>query len=105
MSASAAASTQEQTLLGWPAGNYTIQLLGVSNEKAARDYMAAQPNKTDLLMFKSRRQGRDWFVVVTGRYASSALARQAIASLPVAQREAGPWPREVGAIQQEIRSR
>lgn len=100
-----AASAQEQTILGWPASQYTIQLLGVSSEKAARDYIAAQTNRADLLLFKSRRQGKDWFVVITGRYPSSAQARQAIANLPAAQREAGPWPRELGAIQQEIRSR
>ena len=97
-------TSQEQAILGWPASSYTIQLLGVSTEKAARDYIAAQSNRNNLLLFKSRRQGRDWFVVVTGRYASNQLARQAIAGLPASQREAGPWPREVGAIQQEIRA-
>ncbi|WP_083766814.1 SPOR domain-containing protein [Cellvibrio japonicus] len=102
--AATAGSAQERTILGWPASHYTIQLLGVSNEKAARDYIAAQPNKADLLMFKSKRQGKDWFVVITGRYPSTVQARQAMASLPSVQREAGPWPREIGAIQQEIRA-
>jgi DamX protein len=78
--------------------------LGVSNQNAARDFIAAQSNKSDLLMFKSRRQGKDWFVVITGRFASSAQARQAIAKLPAAQRDAGPWPRDVKTIQAEIKS-
>lgn len=97
-------STHEQTILGWPSSYYTIQLLGVSNEKAARDYIAAQANKNDLLVFKSKRQGKDWFVVIAGRYPGVAQARQAITTLPASQREAGPWPREVKAIQQEIKS-
>ena len=97
-------SNQERNILAWRASEYTVQLLGVSTQKAALDFMAAQSNKADLLMFKSKRQGRDWYVVITGRYASTAQARQAITSLPSAQREAGPWPRDVKTIQQEIKS-
>jgi DamX protein len=98
------ASSQERNILAWNPNEYTVQLLGVSNRKAALDYMAAQPNKGELLMFKSKRQGNDWFVVITGRFSSSAEARQAIARLPASQRDAGPWPRDVKAIQAEIKS-
>lgn len=100
----ASGSAQERNILTWKPNEFTIQLLGVSNEKAARDFVAAQANKTDLLVFKSKRQGKDWFVVITGRYASSAQARQAIAKLPTVQRDAGPWPRDIKTIQNEIRS-
>lgn len=98
------ASPQERNILAWGATEYTVQLLGVSNRKAALDYMAAQPNKTELLMFKSKRQGNDWYVVITGRFANSAEARQAISRLPTSQRDAGPWPREVKTIQTEIKA-
>ncbi len=98
------ASPQERNILAWSAAEYTVQLLGVSNRKAALDYMAAQPNKSELLMFKSKRQGKDWFVVITGRFSSSAEARQAISRLPAGQRDAGPWPRDVKTIQAEIKS-
>jgi DamX protein len=98
------ASAQERDILAWKPSEYTIQLLGVSSEKAARDFVAAQANKKELLVFKSKRQGRDWFVVITGRYASSAQARQAITRLPDVQRDAGPWPRDIKTIQSEIKS-
>lgn len=98
------ASGQERTILSWKPSEYTIQLLGVSSEKAAQDFVAAQENRSDLLVFRSKRQGRDWFVVVTGRYASSAQARQAITRLPSVQRDAGPWPRDLKAIQNEIKA-
>ncbi len=97
-------SAQERNLLSWKPNEYTIQLLGVSNQKAALDYIAAQSNKKELLMFKSKRAGKDWFVVVTGRFLSSAQARQAIAKLPAAQRDAGPWPRDLKTIQSEIKA-
>lgn len=98
------ANAQERTILSWQPSEFTVQLLGVSTEKAARDFVAEQPNKNDLLVFRSKRQGRDWFVVITGRYASSAQARQAITRLPSAQRDAGPWPRDLKTIQNEIKS-
>lgn len=100
----ASTSADERKILGWPAANYTIQLLGVSNEKAARDYIASQSNRADLLLFRTLHYGKPWFVVVTGQYPSSAAARAAIAGLPAAQRDAGPWPRELRAIQTEIRA-
>jgi len=98
------AGAQERTILTWKPSEFTIQLLGVSSEKAARDFVAEQPNEKDLLVFRSKRQGRDWFVVITGRYASSAQARQAIARLPDVQRDAGPWPRDIKTIHNEIKS-
>lgn len=99
-----AGSAQEKNILSWKPAEYTIQLVGVSNQKAALDFIASQPNKSELLLFKSKRAGKDWFVVITGRFASSAQARQAIKALPAAQRDAGPWPRDVKTIQAEIRN-
>ena len=98
-------SDQEKIILGWGASEFTLQLVGLSNEKAAHDFIAEQSNKKDLLLFRSLRQGKDWFVVVTGRFPSSAKARQAIQNLPSIQIQASPWPREVKVVQQEIRQR
>lgn len=97
-------TAQEQAILGWAGSHFTIQLVGVSTAKAANDYVATQPNKSELLVFRTKRKGSDWFVVITGRYPSVAQARQAIASLPAEQRKAGPWPREIKVIQQEIKA-
>lgn len=98
-------SDQEKTILGWSGSEYTLQLMGLSNEKAAVDFIAAQPNRRDLLLFKTKRAGKDWFVVVTGHYASSVQARQAAKGLGEAQTKAAPWPREIKIIQDEIRQR
>lgn len=98
-------SADEQTLMSWNSGDYTLQLLGVSNHKAAVDFIAAQPNRDDLLLFRSSRQGKDWFVVVVGRYQNSAEARAAISGLPEVQSKAGPWPRTLRDVQQELQQR
>lgn len=92
----------EQILLSWRASDYTIQLLGAGSEQSVRDYIASQPNREQLLRFTTRRQGKDWFVVVAGRYSDNAQARAAIAELPAHQRQAGPWPRVLSDIQKEV---
>lgn len=92
----------EQVLLSWRESEYTLQLLGASSEGSVRDYIERQPNSDDLLFFETRRQGEPWFVVVTGRFGNSDQARAARAQLPSAQREAGPWPRSLAELQEEI---
>lgn len=96
-------TADEKTILAWSSNQFTIQLIGVSSLKAAKEFVSEQTNASDLLIFKTRRAGKDWFVVVTGHYASNAKARAAILQLPAAQREAGPWPRHIKIIQDEIR--
>ncbi len=92
----------EQVLLSWRASEYTLQLLGAGSADSVRDYIDRQPNSGDLLFFEARRQGEPWFVVVTGRFDSSEQARAARAQLPSAQRDAGPWPRPLSEVQEEI---
>jgi DamX protein len=96
-------SAHEQEILSWSASQFTIQILGVSNLKSAQDFVNSQTNKSDLLIFETRRAGKKWYVVVTGHFVSNAEARSAVARLPAKQRESGPWPRQIKIIQQEIR--
>lgn len=98
-------SDQERTLMSWPDNEYTLQLLGVSSAKAADEFIASQSNKKDLMLFRSKRAGKDWYVIVTGRFSTSAKARQALPNLPEAQRKAAPWPRDMKAIHSDISNR
>jgi DamX protein len=98
-------SAQEKTILSWDASEFTLQIVGLSNEKAALEFIANQTNKKDLLLFRSLRKGKDWFVVVSGHYPNSAKARQAAQLLPESQLKAAPWPRDLKTIQTEIRQR
>lgn len=98
-------SDQERTIMSWPDSEYTLQLVGVSSEKAATEFIAAQPNKKDLMLFRSKRAGKDWFVIVTGRFSTTAKARAALQDLPDAQKKAAPWPRDLKAIHNDIKNR
>jgi DamX protein len=98
-------SEQEATILSWDANQYTLQLVGVSTEKAAKDFIAVQSNRKELLLFRTIRQGTDWFVIVTGQYVSNQKARQAAQQLPESQQKSTPWPRDLKTIQSEIKHR
>lgn len=96
---------QEKILLSWGESEFTLQLMGLSSEAAMTKFVAQQPNRKDLLVFKSLRKGKDWFVAVTGRYPSAAKAQQAIKLLPDEQKKAQPWSRDLKTIQREIKSK
>jgi len=101
--ASATYTAQEKTILSWSESEFTLQIVGLSGEKAALEFIAAQSNKKDLLLFKSIRQGKHWYVVVSGRYPDSSQARRAVKNLPESQQNAVPWPRDLKTIQKEIK--
>jgi DamX protein len=98
-------TAQEKTILSWDGSEFTLQIVGLSSEKSALEFIASQSNKKDLLLFKSIRQGKDWYVVVTGHYPNAAAARQAAKSLPESQLKATPWPRDLKTIHREIMQR
>ena len=102
---SAISSNQEKTILSWDESEFTLQIVGLSSEKSALEFIANQSNRKDLLLFRSIRQGKNWYVVVTGHYPNAALARQASKSLPESQLKATPWPRDLKTIQREIMQR
>jgi DamX protein len=98
-------SANEQTILAWDASEFTLQIVGLSSEKAALEFIANQSNKKDLLLFRSLRKRKDWFVVVSGHYPNSLKARQAAQLLPESQLKAAPWPRDLRSVHEEIKLR
>lgn len=96
-------SAQERWLLSLDPGHYTLQLLGVREEKAARDFVARYPGLQDIAYFKTLYKGKDWYVVVYGDFTSRQAAAAAVARLPDSLRSAQPWSRPLSQIQQEIK--
>lgn len=94
----------ELTLLSWSPSSFTLQLLGVSNQAAAKAFILKQENRDQLLIFLSSRQGKAWYVVVAGHFSNRNKANEAILSLPAKQRSARPWVRPLANIHLEIES-
>ena len=93
----------EKDILSWPQSDYTLQVLGSSSASQVRDFISRQANKDELRLVTTLRDGKDWHRVFAGRYATSAQASRAIKNLPKVQRDAGPWPRGLGSVQQQLR--
>lgn len=79
---------------------YALQVLALSTEAAARDFVRAQGSQ--YRYYRKLHQGKPLYVVTMGTFPSQAAARAAIANLPATVREAKPWARPFAGIQQEI---
>jgi DamX protein len=98
---------RERWLLSQDADFYTIQIIGVSNEKSMLDFI----NKNQLLKqneiayYESTFNGKPWFQALFGLYPTKQAARRAADKLPENIRWAGPWIRKLSEVQQAIADR
>ena len=83
-----------------PAGAaYTLQLAAMHSESGIRSFASQQlANKGPWAIVRTSRDGRAWYLLIQGRYASAAAARQGLATLPAAARQYGAWPKPLTAI-------
>jgi DamX protein len=93
----------EEEILEAPAGGFMLQLLAASQVDSLLQYIDSQDNAEDLMLYRRKRSGqKPLYIVVIGPYPSRQAATRAIATLPSQQRDAGPWPKSLSAIKQEI---
>lgn len=81
---------------------YTLQLLGTYSLGTVKDFIKSQGSISVFSYFKSKHNGRDWFVVVYGMYRNRSDAIAAVESLPKDLKDLNPWARSVRSIQQDI---
>jgi len=92
----------EAFLLARKDGDYTLQVLAASKKGSLQDYIRRQPNKSNLYLYQSLRNGKPLYVVLAGVYPSRQMAIEARDRLPQEQRKAGPWPRALKDVKMEI---
>lgn len=93
----------ETWLLGQSAGNFTVQLFGSHDRQAADRFKEGSKVKERLAVYRTSRDGKDWFVVVAGSYGSREAAQRAIQNLPPELKRSNPWPRSLASVQDSIR--
>lgn len=81
-----------------PADHYTIQVAGAYDRSSLERYARDTLRGRSVHIVRTRRQGREWFVAVTGSYATRQAAHTALAALPHKVRAAGAWVRTVGSL-------
>ncbi|MDR8532527.1 SPOR domain-containing protein [Serratia nevei] len=97
-----AVSSSGSSLQSAPGSHYTLQLSSASRSDTLNAY-AKQQKLQNYLVYATKRDGKPWYVLVSGNYASSAEAKRAIASLPADVQAKKPWVRPVHQVQQDLK--
>ncbi len=95
---------REQWLLSQDAESYTIQIIGVSNEKSMLDFINKNKllKQNEIAYYESTFNGKPWYQALFGLYPTKQAARRAADKLPENIRRVGPWIRRLSAVQQAI---
>ncbi|MFD3240250.1 SPOR domain-containing protein [Rahnella perminowiae] len=101
-SAPAAASGSMSGIKSAPGTHFTLQLSGASQSNTLNAF-AKQQGLKNYLVYQTAREGKPWFVLVSGNYASSAEAKRAISSLPAEVQAKKPWVKPVHQVQQDLK--
>jgi DamX protein len=96
------AGADEAALLAMDSTHYVLQIMGSDDGARVRAFSAR--SAVPLRLYRKRHNGRDWFALVHGEYATLGAAEAAVAALPESMRTPAPWVRRVDGIQREIRS-
>lgn len=86
-----------------PKGNYTIQLMGVSKQNSAQNFIKQQHLSSSAHYYRSKRAGKEFYIIIYGQYPSMQAAKLAMKRLPAAVQHQHPWLRSVASIQKELR--
>ncbi|MEQ9889063.1 SPOR domain-containing protein [Pectobacterium zantedeschiae] len=99
--AAPAAAGQNVSVQNAPASHFTLQLSSASRSDTLKAY-AKQHNLAHSWVYETKRDGKSWYVLVTGVYASSAEAKQAIAALPAEVQAKKPWVKPIRQVKQDL---
>lgn len=92
---------QAQLILALPDNQFTVQLLGAASRTNVEAFVQRNPS-APLYWFETENQGRPWYVVIHGSYASRAAAQTAANALGGELGALQPWIRSLGAVHRDI---
>ncbi|AHM71535.1 SPOR domain-containing protein [Yersinia hibernica] len=95
-------TTGSSALKNAPGSHFTLQLSSASRSDTLNAY-AKQQKLSDYHVYETKRDGKPWYILVSGNYASSADAKRAIATLPADVQAKKPWVKPVQQVQQDLK--
>ncbi|AOV95682.1 hypothetical protein A9798_01105 [Edwardsiella hoshinae] len=98
----AAGSSAGSSLKSAPGSHYTLQLSGASQPNTLNAF-ARRQNLSHYWVYETSRNGKPWYVLVSGSYATPSDARRAIASLPAEVQAMKPWARPLSQVQKDAK--
>lgn len=97
-----AGSSAGGALKSAPGSHYTLQLSGASQPNTLKAF-AQRQNLSHYWVYETSRNGKPWYVLVSGNYATSAEARRAMAALPTEVQAMKPWARPLSQVQKDAK--
>jgi len=95
---------RESWLLAQNPSYYTIQLIGLQNEKSIYKFVKKYKLFNQVASYKTLYSKKDWYPLLYGVYHSRKEASSAMKKLPQEFRKLSPWIRSFSSIQQIIKS-
>ena len=83
--------------------SFTIQLLSTSNKKPLLSYMKKYNLEDKSVLYKTTRNGKDWYVLFYGVFKTRKMAESFVNNLPEDARASGPWIRKMSDLQKGFR--
>jgi DamX protein len=94
----------ENWLLAQNPSYYTIQLIGLQNEKSIHKFVKKYKLFNQVAYYKTFYHKKDWYPLLYGVYPTRREASSAMKKLPKELRKISPWIRSFLSIQQIIKS-
>jgi type II secretory pathway predicted ATPase ExeA len=95
---------REKWLLSQNASYYTIQILGVHDEKRLLRFIKndlPEPD-TNLAYYQTNYKGKKWYPLLYGIFPSQKEASLALKKLPIHIQKSSPWIRKLSSVQKAI---
>lgn len=95
---------REKWLLTQNSAYYTIQILGVRNEKRLLNFVEENipSRQQEIAYYQTSYKGKDWYPLLYGIYTTKAEATTAMKELPSTVQKASPWIRQMSSVQRAI---
>jgi DamX protein len=91
-------------MINQPDKSYTLQLLAVSEEKGIKRFLKLHKFSGNLVILKTKRNGKPWYALLFETYASRDEALNARKKLPKSYKSSSAWPRSILSIRQAIQA-
>ncbi|MBT8439153.1 MAG: SPOR domain-containing protein [Gammaproteobacteria bacterium] len=89
-------------IINQPDKSYTLQLLAVSDEKGIKRFLKLHNFSGNLVILKTKRNGKPWYALLFETYVSRDEALNARKNLPKSYKSSSAWPRSILSIRQAI---
>lgn len=95
-------SSDEKHLLSLPKTHYTLQILGSYKLSDLNDLVKTN-HLQDAFIFHTYYLNKDWYVLISGDFATEDEATNALKALPPAVQSLKPWVRSMSSVQDAIK--